>query len=67
MATMPTQPARQLDNERLRRRRDRHAALAADRALTEFALRRRARNRRDRGLGSAPERIRTLTFAPPER
>jgi hypothetical protein len=42
-------PARPLDSERLRRRRDRHVRLAADRALTELAFELRARERRERG------------------
>jgi hypothetical protein len=50
MAAAPTQPARHFDSERLRRRRDRHARLATDRALTEVAFKLRARERQDRGL-----------------
>jgi hypothetical protein len=52
MAATLTQPTRHLDSEgeRLRRRRDRHARLATDRALTEVAFELRARERQDRGL-----------------
>jgi hypothetical protein len=39
------QPTRELESERLRRRRDRHARLATDRALTEVAFMLRARDR----------------------
>ena len=49
MAAKLTQPTRRLDSERVRRRRDRHARLATDRALTEVALELRARDRRERG------------------
>jgi hypothetical protein len=44
MAVAPTQPTRHFDSERerLRRRRDRHARLATDRALTEVAFNLRA-------------------------
>ena len=48
MAATLTQPTRRPDSERLRRRRDRHARLATDRAMTEVALKLRARERRDR-------------------
>jgi hypothetical protein len=53
MAAALTQPARHVDSERLRRRRDRHVRLATDRALTEVAFKLRARQRqdRDRDLG----------------
>ena len=52
MAATLTQPTRQVDgeHERLRRRRDRHARLATDRALAEVAFELRARVRQDRGL-----------------
>jgi hypothetical protein len=52
MAAALTQPTRHFDSERerLRRRRDRHARLATDRALTEVAFKLRARERQDRGL-----------------
>jgi hypothetical protein len=52
MAATLTQPTRHFDSERerLRRRRDRHARLATDRALTEVAFKLRARERQDRGL-----------------
>jgi hypothetical protein len=52
MAAALTQPARRSDGERerLRRRRERHARLATDRALAEVALELRARERHDRGL-----------------
>jgi len=49
MAAALTQPARPVDSERLRRRRDRHVRLATDRALTEVAFKLRARQRQDRG------------------
>jgi hypothetical protein len=51
MAATLTQPTRHVDSERerLRRRRDRHARLATDRALTEVAFKLRARERQDRG------------------
>jgi hypothetical protein len=47
MAAALTQPERHFDSERerLRRRRDRHARLATDRALTEVAFKLRARAR----------------------
>jgi hypothetical protein len=52
MAAALTQPTRHFDSkrERLRRRRDRHARLATDRALTEVAFKLRARERQGRGL-----------------
>ena len=50
MAATLTQPTRHSDSERLRRRRDRHARLATDRALTEVAFALRAGQRRDRGF-----------------
>jgi hypothetical protein len=52
MAATLTQATRHFDSERerLRRRRDRHARLATDRALTEVAFKLRAREREDRGL-----------------
>jgi hypothetical protein len=52
MAATLTQPTPHFDSERerLRRRRDRHARLATDRALTEVAFELRARERQDRGL-----------------
>jgi hypothetical protein len=50
MAATLTQPTRHSDSERLRRRRDRHARLATDRALTEVAFTLRARTRQARGL-----------------
>ena len=49
MTATLTQPTRHSDSERLRRRRDRHARLATDRALTEVAFGLRARQRQDRG------------------
>ena len=54
MAATLTQPTPHFDSERerLRRRRDRHARLATDRALTEVAFKLRARERQDRGLDS---------------
>ena len=59
MAATLTQPARDGGGERLRRRRDRHARLATDRALTEVAFTLRARERQARGLdpgvGHEPE------------
>jgi hypothetical protein len=55
MAATLTPPTRHSDSERVRRRRDRHARLATDRALTEVAFTLRARERRERrrepGLG----------------
>jgi hypothetical protein len=52
MAATLTQPTRHSDGERerLRRRRDRHARLATDRALTETAFTLRARERQARDL-----------------
>jgi hypothetical protein len=50
MAATLTQPTRHSNSECLRRRRDRHARLATDRALTEVAFTLRARERRARGL-----------------
>ena len=49
MAGALAQPPRLLDSERLRRRRDRHARLATDRALAEVAFGLRPRHRRQRG------------------
>jgi hypothetical protein len=46
----PPTPHSDSERERLRRRRDRHARLATDRALTELAFTLRARERRVRGL-----------------
>jgi hypothetical protein len=51
MAAALTQPTRDFDSERLRRRRERHVRLAADRALAEVAFALRARERRERGAG----------------
>jgi hypothetical protein len=51
MAAALTQPTRDFDSERLRRRRDRHARLATDRALAEVAFALRAHDRQERGLG----------------
>jgi hypothetical protein len=50
MTATLTQPTRQSDSERLRRRRDRHARLETDRVMTEVAFELRARERHDRGL-----------------
>ena len=50
MAATLTAPTRRSDSERLRRRRDRHARLATDRAMTEVAFELRARERRARSL-----------------
>ena len=46
MVATLTQPTRHSDSERerLRRRRDRHARLATDRAVTELAFKLRARD-----------------------
>jgi hypothetical protein len=55
MAATLTQPTRQSDSERLRRRRDRHARLETDRVMTEVAFELRARERRDRDLGVGVE------------
>jgi hypothetical protein len=51
MAAALTQPTRDFDSERLRRRRDRHARLATDRALAEVAFALRAHDRQERGPG----------------
>ena len=61
MTATLTQPARHSDSERLRRRRDRHARLATDRALTEVAFELLARERRERDLelAVAPTQRRT--------
>ena len=63
MAAALTEPTRHFDSERerLRRRRDRHARLATDRALTEVAFELLARERRDRDLelAVAPAQRRT--------
>ena len=55
MTATLTRPARHLDSERdrLRRRRDRHARLATDRAMTEVAFTLRAGERRDREMRDA--------------
>ena len=68
MTATLTRPARHLDGERdrLRRRRDRHARLATDRALTEVAFKLRARERRDREMRDAApagRRRRLASFA----
>jgi hypothetical protein len=55
MAATLTQPTRQSESERLRRRRDRHARLATDGVMTEVAFELRARQRRDRDLGVGVE------------
>jgi hypothetical protein len=62
MAATLTQPTRGGGGERLRRRRDRHARLATDRALTEVAFKLRARERQDRRAGrelGAHEQVRS--------
>jgi hypothetical protein len=56
MAATLTQPRGRSDSERLRRRRDRHARLATDRAMTEVAFKLRARERRARSLDRRPGR-----------
>ena len=48
MAATLTHLPRRSDSERLRRRRDRHARLATDSAMTEVAFKLRARERRAR-------------------
>lgn len=53
MAATLTQPPRHADSERLRRRRDRHARLATDRALTEVAFMLRAATARNAASISA--------------
>ena len=53
MAATLTAPTRHSDSERLRRRRDRHARLATDSAMTEVAFKLRARERRARQQGPA--------------
>jgi hypothetical protein len=57
MTATLTQPMRRSDSERerLRRRRDRHARLATDAALTEAAFTLLARERQARGA-TAPQR-----------
>ena len=74
MAAALTQPTRHLDSERerLRRRRDRHARLATDRALAEVAFALRAGDRRERGpgrprLGAPPAGHRPVTDRAPRR
>jgi hypothetical protein len=57
MAGALAQPTPHFDSERLRRRRDRHARLATDRAMAEVAFELRARERQERG----PDRLRTAT------
>jgi hypothetical protein len=54
MAGALTQPTRHLDSERLRRRRDRHARLATDGAMTEVAFELRAHERQDREDAARP-------------
>jgi hypothetical protein len=49
MAGALTQPTRRFDSERERRRRDRHARLATDRALAEVAFSQRPRHRQEHG------------------
>ena len=49
MAATLTRATGRSDSERLRLRRDRHARLATDRAMTEVAFKLRARERRARG------------------
>ena len=54
MAGTLTQPTRHLDSERVRRRRERHARLATERALTEVAFELRGRDVRSGRLRLAP-------------
>lgn len=49
MAGALAQSMRHFDGERLRRRRDRHARLATDRAMAEVAFELLARERQARG------------------
>jgi hypothetical protein len=56
MAATLTPPTLRSDSERLRRRRDRHARLATESAMTEVAFKLRARERRARGLTSGRSR-----------
>ena len=53
-----TVPPRRLESEgeRLRRRRDRHARLATDRALAEVAFGLRPRHRREREIAARERR-----------
>jgi hypothetical protein len=67
MAAVLTQPARYLDSERLRRRRDRHVRLAADRALTEVAFELRARERQAGERTWSPDRLRVAPSSPQGR
>jgi hypothetical protein len=62
MAAM-AQPSLHLDSERARRRRDRHARLATDRALAEVAFELRAHERQQRAGARGPvaDSGRTLT------
>lgn len=61
MAAALTEPTRRFDSERerLRRRRDRHARLATDRALAEVAFSQRPRHRQEHSAD--PDR----TVSPP--
>jgi hypothetical protein len=63
MAGALAQPTRRFDSERerLRRRRDRHARLATDRAVAEVAFRLRARDRPERVATSGRPRARSVT------
>ncbi len=69
MAATLTAPGRLSDSERerLRRRRDRHARLATDRAVTELAFKLRARDREDRGLDPTPRLRQALERQRPDR
>jgi hypothetical protein len=57
MAGTLTPPMRRVENERLRRRRDRHVRLATDRAVAEVAFALRARERQD-GVSVSRDEVR---------
>jgi hypothetical protein len=61
MAAALTQPTRNVDSERARRRRDRHARLAADRALAEVALELRFAAARSRSRSATSRHRRSVT------
>jgi hypothetical protein len=63
MAGTLAQPTRHFDSERLRRRRDRHARLATDRAMAEVAFELLARERQQRG----PDPLRVAPSSPQGR
>jgi hypothetical protein len=61
MAATLTPPARNVESERLRRRRDRHARLAADRALAEVALELRSAAARSRSRSATSHHRQSVT------